>query len=189
MLKRLWVVVLASVAVLTFSACKKDEFDTPLNNDQPVQSDDVVEQPDETVTDFPDDEEEFDYEEGLSTERYDGYKFRILLRKGQANDQYLEEDSEDPIKSAIYKRNKQIEAKYGITITASESSGNYETDALNSILAGDDAYDLVFTHSRTALYMTLAMCQAAHSSPSVVTLQEQQPVILLQPMLLLKLQH
>ncbi len=173
MLKRILAVLLASVAVLTFSACKKDEVDTPVNSDQPVQSDDVVEQPDETKTDLPDDEEETDYEDGLSTERYDGYNFRILLRKNQAKDQYMEEDSEDPIQSAIYKRNKLIEEKYGITITASESSGNYETDALNSILAGDDAYDLVFTHSRAAF--TYAVQGAAYNIHDIEAIHLDKP--------------
>ena len=46
-----------------------------------------------------------DYEDGLSTERYDGYEFRMLLRKGRLADQYLEEDSEDVVASAVYKRN------------------------------------------------------------------------------------
>lgn len=173
MLKRLLAVVLASVAVLTFAACKKDEVETPVNSDQPVQSGDVVEQPDETKTDLPDDEEEIDYEDGLSTERYDGYNFRILLRKNQANDQYLEEDSDDPVESAIYRRNKQIEEKYGITISAFESSGNYETDALNSILAGDDAYDLVFTHSRAAF--TYAVQGAAYNIHDIEAIHLDKP--------------
>ncbi|MBQ8758663.1 MAG: extracellular solute-binding protein [Clostridia bacterium] len=96
-------------------------------------------------------EDGIDYEDGLSEERYDGYEFRMLLRKGRLADQYLEEDSEDVIASAVYNRNKAVEAKYGITITATESSSSgWETDALNSILAGDDAYDLVLAHSRAA---------------------------------------
>ncbi len=94
---------------------------------------------------------EIDYESDLSTERFDGYKFRILVRKGSLGSQYYDEPQEDVVSNAVYRRNKIVEEKYGITITASESSSNdYETDALNSILAGDDAYDLVFAHSRAA---------------------------------------
>ena len=75
----------------------------------------------------------------------------MLVSKGKINDQYLEDDSEDLVESATYKRNKEVEDRYGITITVSESNdSNYETDALNSILAGDDAYDLIFAHSRAA---------------------------------------
>ena len=84
---------------------------------------------------------ETDYISLLSNERYDGYNFRIFARSGQLSDQYLEEDTGDVVTSAVYKRNKFVEERYGITITGTESSsGNYETDALNSILAGDDAY-------------------------------------------------
>ncbi len=98
-----------------------------------------------------DDNEEIDYTSDLSKEKYDGYNYRILVRKDSLSDQYLENDSDDLVESATFRRNKLIEQMYGITITASESSSNnYDIDALNSILAGDDAYDLVFTHARAA---------------------------------------
>ena len=75
----------------------------------------------------------------------------MLVRKGQVKSQYFDEGQEDIVDDAIFRRNKAIEEKYGITISASESShSNYDTDALNSILAGDDAYDVIFAHSRAA---------------------------------------
>lgn len=91
------------------------------------------------------------YFSDLSNERYDGYNYRILVRKNQSGTQYFDEPKEDIVSNAIYQRNKAVEERYGITISVSESSNaEYETDALNSILAGDDAYDIIFPHSRAA---------------------------------------
>ena len=144
MLKKLLAALLAACAVLTFAACDKEDTKTP-----DTKPDTAVTDPGKTDTSA--DETEIDYTSDLSTERYDGYNYRMLVRKGKINDQYLEEDSEDLVESATYKRNKEVEDRYGITITVSESNdSNYETDALNSILAGDDAYDLIFAHSRAA---------------------------------------
>ena len=92
-----------------------------------------------------------DYTSDLWVEDYDGYNFRILVRPGFVNDQYLEEDSDDPVESAVYKRNKTVEGMFNIEISANLSSTNsYETDALNAILAGDDAYDMILCHNGAA---------------------------------------
>jgi len=138
MFKRILTVMLVlSFSAVMFSCGEKEEGQT------------FVPENDSVITE--ENAGEIDYEDGLSTERFDGYNFRMLLRKGRVADQYLEEDSEDIVASAVYKRNKAVEAKYGITLSATESSSSgWETDALNSILAGDDAYDLVFAHSRAA---------------------------------------
>ncbi len=135
-LKKIAIVLVAVAAMFVAQSCNKEEPVVSGGNN-PV------------VPGVQTDGDEY-YEDGLSTERYDGYNFRMLLRKGMVGDQYQESDSDDVMDSAVYRRNKEIEAKYGITITASESSAQYETDALNSILAGDDAYDLIFAHSRAA---------------------------------------
>ena len=138
MFKRIIIAMLVLSLSAAFVSCDKKE----------KKQDDLLEN---NIVITEEAEGDIDYEEGLSTERYDGYEFRMLLRKGRLADQYLEEDSEDVVASAVYKRNKAVESKYGITITATESSSSgWETDALNSILAGDDAYDLVFAHSRAA---------------------------------------
>ena len=144
MVKKILAAMLAAGTVLAFAACQKNEVpsETPVTPGTNASANNVSSDAEEG---------EIDYESGLSTERYDGYEYRMLVRKGALKDQYFEESPEDIVEDAIYRRNKAIEEKYGITITASESShGNYETDALNSILAGDDAYDIIFTHSRAA---------------------------------------
>jgi ABC-type glycerol-3-phosphate transport system substrate-binding protein len=87
----------------------------------------------------------------LADADFEGYDFRILVRKTHTGTQYFEEPQEDIVDNSIYERNKAVEEKYNIGISIHETSNNnYETDALNSILAGDDAYDIIFTHSRSA---------------------------------------
>jgi len=110
-----------------------------------------------------------DYTSDLWVEDYDGYNFRILIRPGKTADQYVEEDSADPIESAVYKRNKLIEEMFNIEITATESSdSNAETDALNPILAGDDAYDAIFSHTGTAFqYTTKGAVLNAHEIDTI----------------------
>ena len=145
MLKKLLAALLVAGTVFTLAACDGQD-----KKDPDVKPDSQTEQPDDTQnTDVASDE--IDYDAILSKEKYDGYNYRMLVRKGSIKSQYFEESQEDIVNDAIYRRNKAVEEKYGITISISESSqNNYDTDALNSILAGDDAYDIIFTHSRAA---------------------------------------
>lgn len=147
MFKRILAACLAAAALVCIASCKDGgEQEKKQPEKEPGAVGKVPEASDGSF-----DEDAIDYEAGLSTERFDGYKFRMLVRKGSLGSQYYEEPEEDVISNAVYRRNKEVEERYGITVTASESSSNdYETDALNSILAGDDAYDLVFAHSRAA---------------------------------------
>ena len=152
-------VFIAAATLLCAASCKKEEKHV-----------------EETQTNVSTETTENDayYEDGLSTERYDGYNFRMLIRKGMIGDQYQETDSDDVIDSATFRRNKEVEERFGITITASESSdGNYETDAINSILAGDDAYDLIFAHSRAAF--TYAVQGAVLNVNDISTIHTDKP--------------
>ena len=157
--KKTLAALLVSGLVLAFAACKsgdgpKEPTSTPA--DTPVGT------PTDTPTQTPD-EEEIDYESDLSTERFDGYDYRILVRKGNIATQWFEEPQEDAVDDAIYKRNKAVEDRYGITVSCAEGTGsNTDTSALNGILAGDDAYDIIFTHSRSAFsYATQGACYNA----------------------------
>ena len=145
-LKKILISFLAAAALISFGSCAKDE-NTPVagNTTGDTAEEIVYDENGEAVKD-----DNF-YFSDLSTERYDGYDFRILVRKTQQGTQYFEEPQEDIVDNAIYERNKAVENRYGITISIHESdSNNYDTSALNSILAGDDAYDIIFTHSRAA---------------------------------------
>ena len=80
----------------------------------------------------------------------EGYNFRILSRKGMVKDQYVEEETGDIINDAVYRRNETVKALLNCDITSIESSTSQADDALNTILAGDDQYDIILPHSRSA---------------------------------------
>ena len=168
MLKKIFAALLFVSAVLTMTACdKEDKKPDPAPDTKTEQPGNTDDKSDVTTG-------EIDYEADLSTEKYDGYDYRILVRKGWLDGQYQEESQEDVVSDAIYRRNKEVEERFGITISASESSSNdYEFDALNSILAGDDAYDIIFAHSRAAF--TYAVQGAAMNVLDIDTIHMDKP--------------
>ena len=168
MLKKILAALLAASALCAFTACGKQQPTVDTGDAAPTA--DTVSPDAESAADG----ETVDYLSDLSDERFDGYNFRILTRKTHTSDQYLEEDSADLVESATYRRNQQVQEMYGITITASESSdSNYDTSALNSILAGDDAYDIIFTHSRAAF--TYAVQGAAYNINDISSIHLDRP--------------
>ena len=92
------------------------------------------------------------YLDYIGIEDMDGYEFRMYCRPGggMIGDQFQEEETGDIINDAVYRRNETVKALFNIDITATESSENKAADAVNTILAGDDQFDIIFPHSRTA---------------------------------------
>ena len=88
----------------------------------------------------------------------DGYNFRILSRKGMVKDQFIEEETGDIISDAIYRRNETVKALLNCEITSIESSSIKADDAINTILAGDDQYDIILPHSRSAFAYAVQNC-------------------------------
>ncbi len=173
MFKKILAALLVAGTVLTLTACNKENTKTP-DNDPDTKTEQPSGTGSETGTQTGTEPDEIDYESGLSTEKYDGYNYRILVRKGWLEGQYQEESQEDVIADAIYRRNKEVEERFGITISGFESSSNdYEFDALNSILAGDDAYDIIFAHSRAAF--TYAVQGAAMNILDIDTIHMDKP--------------
>ena len=93
---------------------------------------------------------DLDFISHIEVEDMDGYNFRILTRSGMLDSQFVEEETGDIIRDAVYRRNETVKALFNIDITAIESSSSNADDALNTILAGDDQYDVIFPHSRVA---------------------------------------
>ena len=131
-LKKLLCLLLAIAAVFAFAACGKDEGKD--KEDWNLEGADTA------------------YLDYIGIEDMDGYNFRIYCRTGgnMLSDQYAEEENGDIINDAIYRRNETVKALFNIDITASVSSENKAADAVNTILAGDDQYDIILPHSRTA---------------------------------------
>jgi len=157
--KKLIVLFLSVIAIFCFASCKED----------------IDENVNETNTENESVETDaLDYTKDLVVEDYEGYNFRILIRPGKVSDQYLEEDSDDSVESAVYKRNQTVEQMYNIKITATESSNaNRETDALTAILAGDDAYDMILPHTASAF--VYAVQDALINLNEVSSIQKEKP--------------
>ena len=128
-MKRITAVLLILVSVLAFTSCKGDES----KND-----------------DFYFSGSDMSFLDHIEIEDMEGYNFRIYTRKGMTNNQYVEEETGDIINDAVYRRNETVKALFNIDITAIESSEDTGNDAVNTILAGDDQFDIIFPHSRTA---------------------------------------
>ena len=127
--KKLLFAVLAAATVLCAASCKEEKKE---------KTDLVIDHEDEFLKD-------------LLIEDYEGYNFRILARKGFAKQQVVEEETGNIIDDAIFKRNETVKQLLNVEITAFETaSSTANTEAMSSILAGDDQYDLIFTHSRSA---------------------------------------
>jgi len=153
-MRKFSILILSLVAVsLMALSCEKTTETPKQTNEQTVETTDN----NKAILD------EAYYTGDLSNETFDGYNYRILVRKGSLGTQYFDAPQDDVVNDAIYRRNKAVEERFNIEISAVESNnGDYETDALNSILAGDDAYDVVFTHSRAAfVYAVQGACYNA----------------------------
>lgn len=128
-IKTLALVGLAALTLVSATACKEEK---KKKTDINIDADD-------------------EYIQHLLIEDYEGYNFRILTRKTMISDQYVEEETGDIISDAVFKRNETVKNLLNCNITATETStSGGETEALNSILAGDDSYDLIFPHSRSS---------------------------------------
>ena len=92
------------------------------------------------------------YLDHIEIEDMDGYNFRMLVRPGggMMEDQYVESESGDIISNAVYRRNEMVKELFNIEITAVKSNATKADDALNTILAGDDQFDIILPHSRAA---------------------------------------
>ena len=146
MLKKLLAISLAALTVLGFASCgngaKKEKVQL---SDEQLALYDHIPQAD-----------------------LEGYNFRILARKGMVDNQYVEEETGDIIKDAVYRRNETVKALLNCDITCIESSSSNADDALNTILAGDDQYDVIFPHTRVAF--NYAVQDSVHDFTKISTI-------------------
>ena len=129
-MKKFVAIILALLCAVCITACKEDKKDDN-------KKDYNVNRQDEYVS-------------SLEVQDFDGYNFRILTRQNMLKDQYVEEETGDIINDAVYRRNETVKSLFNIEITAIESSVTKADDAINTILAGDDQFDVILPHSRAA---------------------------------------
>lgn len=94
---------------------------------------------DETTSDAPE----------LPDEDYKGYEFRILTRIegwGIYNNENLvvDEENGEILNDAIYTRNRNVEERFNVKLTQiTTTTDNIANEISATVMAGDDAYDLV----------------------------------------------
>ncbi|MCI8387261.1 MAG: carbohydrate ABC transporter substrate-binding protein [Clostridiales bacterium] len=102
--------------------------------------------------------------EELPDVNYNGYTVRILMRNSTSpdwiGDMFSDAETGEIISDAIYRRNAVVSERLGVKFELIRSSdNNYETDGVNSILASDDAYDIIVPHARAAfVYAEQGLC-------------------------------
>lgn len=89
----------------------------------------------------------------LEVKDFGGYNVRILTRADTGTgtwftlDVTAEEENGDAINDAVFRRNQKIEEDYNITIERiSEEGADHVNLITQSVLAGDDTYDLVLSY-------------------------------------------
>lgn len=80
--------------------------------------------------------------------RFDGEDFVVGMQSGTQYEFYIEEDSDDAISSALYKRNQTVENRFGITIKPQYSAEGtdlytHTNELIRNIMSGEKAYDLI----------------------------------------------
>ncbi|MCQ2433436.1 MAG: extracellular solute-binding protein, partial [Clostridia bacterium] len=97
-------------------------------------------------------QEVFDPLASIPDKDYNGYEFTMFIRPGKwYDDQFVEKENGDIVDDEIFRRNSRVSEKFNITMKGIESSSDvFETDAMNVLLAGEDAYDVIAPHGRAA---------------------------------------
>ncbi len=81
---------------------------------------------------------------------YEGYNYRMLTYSGGESDVLPDSETGNVVEDATYARIRAVEERLNVDLTVFGQGEWYNTDAMNTILANDDAYDLIFSHGRCA---------------------------------------
>lgn len=137
-MKRTLASLLAALMLLgSLGACASDDQDSADTTAAVV--DTAVTAPVETEPEFTD---------NLPEESLNGYEFRMFIRPGYGADLWVEAETGDQLNDAVFARNRAVEERFGIIVTSTMSIDTNGTDCLPTILAGDDAWDLLAPHGR-----------------------------------------
>lgn len=100
-------------------------------------------------------DERHQIKEDLPEADYGGYNFRMFLRDDAIvnwlGDMYVETMTGEVVDDAVYTRNRTVGEKFNVTFSytlSDMSDSNGGVSAATTILAGDDAYDIVVPHAR-----------------------------------------
>lgn len=84
---------------------------------------------------------------------YQGANFTIFMRDNQyfIDDQFSDELNGEILNDSLYNRNLTVQNLFNVNFKLAKSTDStYGSDGKNTILAGDDTYDLIAVHARSA---------------------------------------
>ena len=143
MAKKITALILLTIAVLSIFLTACGDGGAPTEKD---------ENPAETVTEAQI-EESTEISDDLPELDFGGYNFRINSYENIRNRVFAEEDIGEVINDAQYRARLAVEDRFNVKITLIEAGGSTDGSNLgaakNSILAGDDAFDLLHAHDIT----------------------------------------
>ena len=148
MIKKILAIILALFMMMSMAiSCSKDKSKQDEANSTNVSSD---------TTDTTDLYDENGYlKDSLPELNFDGYEFNILgWDDGYDDDFWVEESSSSVIESSLYNRNKVVEERLSVEITATFIPGNYgnQSDFVAYVIStafagGDNEFDLIGSYS------------------------------------------
>lgn len=88
----------------------------------------------------------------LPDKTYGGEVITMFVRNDNnfIKDFYIEEANGDLMDDAVYERNSRVAKQFDVEFEIVKSANVNGNDAANTILAGDDSYDLLIPHARSA---------------------------------------
>jgi len=152
--KKISIITLAMFSLFNFISCADDGDIDEFESESEVLTYEVRDTSDAR----------YSVREELPNKTYDGYIIRTLIRYSAApdwsGDMFSEAETGEVLDDAVYNRNLTVSERFDIGFKQIISSNsNSETDAIEPILAGDDAYDVIVPHGRAAFtYASRGLC-------------------------------
>ncbi len=141
--QKVLLMALSALLAVSMVSCNKPD-------DKPV-SDDKTQNEDKTPVSSGAEEDAL-YEEALKELEdldYGGYTFTFFDRPGK-DSCYVKEETGNIISDAVYARNQVVSDLLGVNFDVVRTTNEHSTEAMTTILAGDDAYDVISAHARYA---------------------------------------
>ena len=132
--------LLIFVLIFTLFSCTANSQKNEGNRTAEYDQDDNAENTAEETTEISDD---------LPEENYGGYNFRIYSPDGLSEQIFVEEAIGEVIKDAQYGARLAVEERFNVKICLVSAGAGDLADAnriKKSVMAGDDAYDLIYAH-------------------------------------------
>jgi len=141
MLKKFKVIAFLIALIILYSCTMNDVNTNPKDNNTSSVENTVQPETENILSD------------NLPERNFEGYDFRMLIFENLdefGSGMYAEKEDGDIINDAIYERNLKVAERFNVTISPVFYNRDWESrmQGSKSILAGDDAFDIMFLHMR-----------------------------------------